>query len=125
MLIGVAEAETLGEPDAATDGEALMRADGETAFVAVGEAVAVAAPHPATRSATAVAAQKSVLLVTLEGRLIDSPIGGRLRPRARAGLRVIEPSMGSVAAACQTAGSDYFREIPTPGCNPRPLRAFC
>jgi hypothetical protein len=30
------------------------------------------------------AAQRKVRVVTLEGRLIDSPIGGRLRPKARA-----------------------------------------
>jgi len=71
------------EPDAAADGEALIRADGEAAVVGVGEAVAVAPPHPATRSATAMAARRRVRVVTLEGRLIDSPIGGRLRPNVR------------------------------------------
>jgi hypothetical protein len=45
--------------------------------------VAVAPPHPATRSATAMAARRRVRVVTLEGRLIDSPIGGRLRPNVR------------------------------------------
>jgi hypothetical protein len=84
VVVGVAEAETPEKPDAAADGEALIRADGETAIVAAGEAVAVAAPHPATRSATAMAAQRRVRVVTLEGRLIDSPINGRLRSKARA-----------------------------------------